>query len=60
MSLDTLHMSLKKVQAILRAATPDHLGELKEEQVRWLVHAASDYTREALEDLEEEMGLPHA
>jgi hypothetical protein len=57
MSLDTLHISLRKGQAILCAATPEHLGELHGEEVRWLVHAASDYVEEALENLHAEMGF---
>ena len=57
MSLDTLHITLKKVEAILRAATPDNLHEHDVSRMGWLIHAAEDYVTEALEDLNAEMGL---
>jgi hypothetical protein len=60
MSLDTLHISLKKAEAVLEAATPESLDAINVTQLRWLVHAAHDYVREALEDLEAEMGLTPA
>jgi hypothetical protein len=60
MSRDTMHISLKKAEAVLEAATPDDLNALNATQLRWLVHAAADYVQEALEDLEEDMGLTPA
>jgi hypothetical protein len=57
MSLDTMHISLKKAEAVLDVATPEALDALNATQLRWLVHAACDYVQEALEDLEEDMRL---
>ena len=56
MSLDTLHCTLKKIEAILRAATPENLAERDVDRMGWLIHAAADYVEEALADLEEVMG----
>jgi hypothetical protein len=55
MSLDTLHSSLKKIEAVLRAATPESLYERDADRMGWLIHVAEDYLEEALADLDAEM-----
>jgi phosphoribosyl 1,2-cyclic phosphodiesterase len=53
MNLDTLHINLKKAEAILEAATPLDLDALDVTQMRLLIHSAHDYVQAALDALED-------
>jgi hypothetical protein len=56
MSYDTVRHSLEKAKAVLEAATPLNLHERDLDRMTWLIHAAVDYVKEALEDLDDHAG----